>query len=70
MSKGTKHHHHKHPDGGDAPEAPREKLSRSSYEGELSELQVELVHLQQWVVTPGPRSASSSRGATGPARAA
>jgi polyphosphate kinase 2 len=55
MSKGTKHHHRKHPDSGDAPEAPREKLSRSHYERELERLQVELVHLQQWVVSSGAK---------------
>src|ERR1700730_17495172 len=52
----------------DAPEA-NGKLKRKGYERELARLHVEFVKLQQWVVHAGLKSASSSRGATGPARA-
>ena len=51
MAKNHKHGH-KHSDhGGGRP--PR--LGRKEYEAELERLQVELVHLQQWVVATGAK---------------
>jgi polyphosphate kinase 2 len=49
----TKHHHRGHP-GEDGAVAPV-KMSRSDYEKALKPLQVELVHLQQWVVKTGAK---------------
>jgi polyphosphate kinase 2 len=40
---------------GTPPAAAHEKLPRKQYEDELSRLQVELVHLQQWVVGSGAK---------------
>jgi polyphosphate kinase 2 (PPK2 family) len=53
----------------DAAPAPG-NLKRSAYEQELEKLHGELVSLQRWVVHKGLKSASSSRAATVPARAA
>jgi polyphosphate kinase 2 len=52
MTKKDKPHHRTH-DG--APATPGAKLSRALYEKELERLQVELVHLQQWVVSAGAK---------------
>ncbi len=49
MGKRPKTHH------GAGDEAERPKLSRKRYEKELAGLQVELVHLQQWVVKSGAK---------------
>jgi polyphosphate kinase 2 len=37
------------------PDAPPAKLGRRAYEDDLTRLQVELVHLQQWVVATGAK---------------
>ena len=57
-----KHKHGKHGNGGtrssiatpDGADRPK-RLKRKPYERELKQLQVELVHLQQWVVDTGAR---------------
>ena len=50
-----KHQHQSRPsDEHRDPERP-DKLSRKEYERELAKLQVELVHLQQWVVRTGAK---------------
>ncbi|HEX5588643.1 MAG TPA: polyphosphate kinase 2 [Acidimicrobiia bacterium] len=51
MSKHDKHDKHEHHDGDDAVV----KLGRKEYEAALEQLQVELVHLQQWVVATGAK---------------
>jgi polyphosphate kinase len=53
----------------DKPEANGE-LKRKAYERELTRLHVEFVKLQQWVVHEGLKVCTSSKGATGQARAA
>ncbi len=45
---------HPEPAPSDQPQTP-ERLRRKEYEAELEKLQVELVHLQQWVVSTGAR---------------
>jgi polyphosphate kinase 2 (PPK2 family) len=47
-----------------------ERMSNKDYLKELYRLHVELVKLQEWVLKKAPRSASCSRAATAPARAA
>ncbi|WP_421121622.1 polyphosphate kinase 2 [Aquihabitans daechungensis] len=56
MSKKSKDHQSKH-EGGDPAGAPAggERMRRKEYEAELERLQVELVALQQWVVSTGAK---------------
>ena len=59
QTHGKRHQTLKHPvatdtvDGVD--ERPRPRMSRNEYEKELERLQIELVHLQQWVVREGAK---------------
>ena len=50
----SKKHGHKGGGAKKAPEPPA-KLTRKVYEHELAQLQVELVHLQDWVVRTGAK---------------
>ena len=52
MSKNRKHPKREH---GDGDEGQPTRLGRKQYEAELEKLQVELVHLQQWVVGTGAK---------------
>ena len=58
-----------HVGGRDAKPDEHAKLSKKHYEREIEKLQEELVKLQYWVKEKGLKVASSSRGATPPARA-
>jgi polyphosphate kinase 2 len=49
----AKHTHHRDPAADDAP--PPARMKRAVYEQELERLQVELVHLQQWIVASGTK---------------
>ncbi len=53
MSKG--HDHDEHPKQEADDDAPSRKMKRKEYEAALEQLQVELVHLQQWVVDTGAK---------------
>ena len=48
---------------------PPPTMKRKEYVGEMRRLHGELVAMQEWVKSPGPRSASSLRVVTRPARA-